>query len=30
MIFVKWRIPCYFHPTKKVEDLDKANGLELR
>ena len=27
MIFAKWRVPCYFHPAKKVEDLDKAPGL---
>ena len=30
MIFAKWRVPCCFHLAKKVEDLDKANGLELR
>ncbi len=27
MIFAKWRVPCYFHPAKKVEDLDKTAGL---
>ena len=27
MIFARWRVPCYFHPVKKVGDLDKAAGL---
>ena len=27
--FVKWRVPCCFYLAEKVEDLDKAVGLEL-
>ena len=30
MIFAKWCFLYYSHSTKKVEDLDKADGLELR
>ena len=27
--FAKWRVPCCFYLAEKVEDLDKAVGLEL-
>ena len=30
MIFAEWCFPYYSHSAKKVEDLDKADGLELR
>ena len=26
--FAKWRVPCCFYLAEKVEDLDKAVGLE--